>query len=171
MSLRVFDCLFNHALISYQPLLYFIYNIPCLRRKIKMNGLTVEEYIEENEKSQIRNRYDSHKGDPESFAMMSITILSFLIFLSITIALKLLFKESLGVILVKRNITYILLAVSVMASICTFMVDSTCDLKKERKRYRRLSRKAQNKYIKYYLLFCMVVLLLFRVAHGFLNNR
>lgn len=171
LSLRIFDCLFNLSVVSYQPLLYLIYNIPYLRRKMKMKGLTVEEYIEKNEKSQIKNRHDSHKGDPESFAMMSITILSFLIFLSITIALKLLFKDSFGVILVKKNMVYILLSVSVMASICTFMVDSTCDLNKERKRYNRLSRKTQNKYIKYFLLFCMAVLLLFRVAHGLLNNR
>lgn len=154
-----------------EPILNLIFQLPFLRKRIKAKGMTVKEYTNKEILKSKQHAYMYHKKDAESGAMTLICILLFILFLSASIALKLIFNKSLGLVLIRKNIATILFANIALSYICTCLTVYKCNIEKEMKRINRLSLKSQNSYIKYFVIFCISVLLLLEVAMEFLHAR
>ena len=74
-------------------------------------------------------------------------------------------------VVIRKNIATILFANIALSYICTCLTVYKCNIEKEMKRVNRLSLKSQNSYIKYFVIFCISVLLLLEVAMEFLHAR
>ena len=86
-----------------EPILNLIFQLPFLRKRIKAKGMTVKEYTNKEILKSKQHAYMYHKKDAESGAMTLICILLFILFLSASIALKLIFNKSLGLVLIRKT--------------------------------------------------------------------
>lgn len=168
IALRIYGTLDALIVWNTKLLIHFLY---ISNKKLQAKENSLEEYTDKEISRLKKLSFASDKEHRESAAFMLTTALFFIFYLSMTIALKLIFKGSLGIILVKKNIHFILLTILFMSWISVIIIDYICNLEKEMKRFRRLSHKTQNSHIKYFIICSIIILLVFRAACDCLHAR
>ena len=168
IALRIYGALDTLIVWNTKLLIHLLY---ISNKKLQAKENSLEEYTNKEISRLKKLSFSSDKEHRESAAYMLITALLFIFYLSMTIALKLIFKGSLGIILVKKNIHFILLTILFISWISVIIIDYTCNLEKEMKQFRRLSTKSQNKFIKHFFICCAIILLIYKVAVAFLHAR
>ena len=168
IALRIYGTLDAVIVWFTKLLIHFLY---ISNKKLQAKENSLEEYTNKEIARLKKLSLASDKEQRETTAIMLIAALFVLFYLSMAIALKLIFKGSFGIILVKKNVHFIIFAILFMSWISISIMYYNCNLDKEMKRFRRLSHKTQNRYIKYFLICSALILLIFKMADAFLCSR